>query len=300
MSQSSEKFRFGREKSKLVESLRFTGNAVLNADDMTVLDMKRRTKAKTITFGFDEYADLRISNYELRLKHISAGNTIPEGIAFKITYRGKVIPIRLNDCFGKPQAYAAAAASAVGIILNMNLIEISEALLGYEPPPGRLRLIPGNKGTYILDDTYNASPQAMHEAIDALKSIPATRRITVIGDMLEIGKFTEHAHRAVGERIASFVDILITVGPRSKFIAEEATLRGINKNERLLPQDSVFSFDDSISAGKKLDEIIKPGDLILVKGSQSMRMEKVVLEIMAHPGNAGQLLARQDEYWTKK
>ncbi|KKU50911.1 MAG: hypothetical protein A3H69_01195 [Candidatus Sungbacteria bacterium RIFCSPLOWO2_02_FULL_47_9] len=290
----------GREKAKLVDSLRFTGNAVLNIDDTTVLDMKERTRAKTLTFGFDERADFRISNYELRLKHEEKQNTVPEGIVFKITYRGKVIPIRLNNCFGKPQVYSATAAAVVGVILSMNLVEVAEALLLYEPPPGRLRLLPGNKGSYIIDDTYNASPQAMREALELLKSLPGSRRIAVLGDMLEIGKFTEHAHRAVGEQLAAFADILLTVGPRSKFIAEEATLRGINKKERLLDPRDVFSFDDSLSAGKKLDELIKPGDLILIKGSQSMRMEHVVEEVMAHPEDAGRMLVRQDKYWTKK
>ena len=134
----------------------------------------------------------------------------------------------------------------------------------------------------------------MHEALDILEVLPATRRIAVLGDMLEIGKFTEHSHRAVGDKVAKFADILFAVGPRARFIADEASTRGIDRKSRKLEENQIFIFDNPSEAGKKLDEIIKAGDLILVKGSQSMRMEKVVEEIMAEPELKTKLLVRQD------
>jgi len=160
-----------------------------------------------------------------------------------------------------------------------------------------LRLLKGIKNSLILDDTYNASPQAVHEALDVLESLPATRRIAVLGDMAEIGKFTEYAHRAVGDKVAKFADILFVVGARARFIADEAAIRGIERKSRKLEKNQIFIFDDAREAGKKLDEIIKPGDLILVKGSQSMRMEKIVKEVIAKPQRAGELLVRQDKNW---
>ena len=286
-----------KEKAKLIQALPINGQAVLNADDEVILEIKNKTKAKIITFGFYDNADIKISNYELRLKNIEEGNSIPEGVSFKLEYQGKIMPIRLNNCFGKPQVYAAAAAAGVGIIFNINLVEIAEALLDYESPPGRLRLVKGIKNSLILDDSYNASPQAMHQALDVLESLPATRRIAVLGDMLEIGKFTEHAHRAVGDKVAKFADILFAVGARARFIADEAAIRGIERKSRKLEKNQIFIFDDAREAGKKLDEIIKPGDLILVKGSQSMRMEKIVKEVIAKPQRAGELLVRQDKNW---
>lgn len=286
-----------KEKAKLIQALPVNGQAVLNADDEVIFEIKNKTKAKIITFGFDEHADVRITNYELRIMNTENGNSIPEGITFKIEYQGNTMPIRMNNCFGKPQVYAAAATAAIGVVFNINLVEIAEALFEYESPPGRLRLIHGIKNSLILDDSYNASPQAMNEALDVLESLPATRRIAVLGDMLEIGKFTEHAHRAVGDKVAKFADILFVVGPKARFVAEEAGTRGIDKKSRKLDENQIFIFDEAREAGKKLDEIMKPGDLILVKGSQSMRMEKAVEEIMAEPERAEELLVRQDEHW---
>jgi len=288
-----------REKAKLIQALPIKGYAILNSDDETIDEIKNKTKARIMTFGFDKHADVGITNYELRIKNTGAGNSIPEGISFKIEHDGKTVPIRLNNSFGKPQVYSAAAAVGAGLVLNMNLVEISEALAEYKPIAGRLRLLPGIKQILILDDTYNASPQAMHEALDVLEALPATRRIAVLGDMLEIGKFTEHAHRVVGDKVAEFADILFTVGPRARFIADEAETIGIEKKSRRLAKENIFIFDDSREAGKKLDEIVKPGDLVLVKGSQSVRMEKTVEEIMSEPELRAKLLVRQDAHWKK-
>lgn len=279
-----------REKAKLVAVLPENGTAVLNLDDYIVYDMRDRTKAGAITFGVDEHASIRITNYMFFHSKDKRVGDIPAGIAFKLEFNGSVVPVKLRDTFGFPQAYAAAAAAAVGIRFGMNMVEIAEALRGYQPPPGRMRLIKGIKNSFILDDSYNAAPDAMRSALDTLRELPAHRKIAVLGDMLEIGKYTEQVHRAVGDQAASFADILFTAGPRAKFIADEARLQGLGE---------VHSFDDSVSAGKALDPMIGEGDLILIKGSQGMRMEKAVEEIMAHPEKAAELLVRQDEFWKK-
>lgn len=289
-----------REKAKLVKALSIQGYAILNHDDYAIYDMKSKTRAHVLTYGFEEHASLQITNYKLQITKDEKLGDIPVGISFKIEREGSVVPIRLNDTFGVPQVYAASAAAGVGIAMGLNLVEISEALKEYVSPPGRLRLLGGIKNSLILDDTYNASPESMRAALDTLKSLPGTRKIAVLGDMLEIGKYSEQAHRAIGDETANFVDLLFTVGPRAKFIADEALTRGVEKNARLLLPNQVFKFDDSVSAGRALDSIIREGDLILVKGSQAMRMEKVVEEIMASPDKAGELLVRQDEYWKNK
>jgi len=284
------------EKAKLIEALPVNGTAILNQDDYVVYDMNEKTKAHILTYGAEERADLRITNYELRITKDAELGDIPEGVAFKIEYSGKVVPIRLDNSLGFAQAYSATAAAAVGLVLDLNLVEISEALYEYESPPGRLRLLKGIKGSFILDDTYNASPESMRTALETLKSLPGKRKIAVLGDMLEIGKYTEQAHRAVGDQVAEFMDILFTVGPRAKFIADEA-----RQNFALQNLDGpIFKYDDSFSAGRALDPLIKSGDLILVKGSQAMHMEKIVEEIMAHPEKAGELLVRQESWWQNK
>lgn len=286
-----------REKAKLAHAVLPDGHVVLNHDEYEVYSMKDGTKAKAVTFGFEEHADVKISNYRVQLvKHEAVGD-MPEGIAYKIEHAGNVVPIRLDGTFGKPQVYATAAAAAVGLLMKINLVEISEALHEYIPPSGRMRLLKGIKNSFILDDTYNASPHAMREALETLRSLPGKRKIAILGDMLEIGKYTEAAHRAMGDIAAGFVDILFTVGAGAKFIADEAVTRGSEAGSRTLTREQIFSFDDSVSAGSVLDPMIHEGDLILVKGSQGMRMEKTVFEIMREPERAGQLLVRQEDYW---
>ena len=119
------------------------------------------------------------------------------------------------------------------------------------------------------------------------------RKIAVIGDMMELGNYTPEAHRSLGTMASKIVDILVCVGVRAKFIADGALSSGMTKKKIML-------FDDSLSAGKALDLIIKKGDTILVKGSQYMRMERTVLEIMAEPARASELLVRQEEEWGRR
>ena len=282
-----------REKAKLVLALPRDGYAILNHDDYAVYDMRGKTKAHVLTYGIEEHAEVRIVNYEFRVTKDAALGDIPAGISFKIEYKGSVVPVRLNDTFGMPQATAAAAACAVGIALKMNLVDISAALHEYVPPAGRMRLITGIKRSFILDDTYNAAPEAMRAALETLRDLPGRRKIAVLGDMLEIGKYTEAAHRAVGDQAAKIADVIACVGARSKFIADAAILRGFDRSK-------IFLFDESRPAGRAVDPMIQEGDLILVKGSQGMRMEKAVEEIMAHPEQSEGMLVRQDPHWKER
>lgn len=289
-----------REKAKLIQSLPIDGLAILNADDDILTDIRKETKAHVQTFGFDEHADMRIADVRLATDFNKELNQeIPEGIVFTLSYKHKIAPVKLNGVFGKPQAYAAAAAALVGTRFGMTLPEIAAALSLYVPPPGRLRLLKGIKHTWILDDSYNSSPQALHSALDTLRDLPGKRKIAILGDMLELGEYTEAAHRTAGDRVAEFVDVLITVGPRAKFIAEEAQSGGL-ENVKVLQPNQVHSFDIAAQALPILDGIIREGDLILVKGSQGMRMEKITEEIMAEPERASELLVRQSEYWKKR
>lgn len=256
-----------REKSRLVEVLPAHGFAVLNFDDSTVLDMKERTRAHVMTFGFGENAEIRITNFENHHEDERLS-----GIAFKLEYGGSFVPVRLDNCFGKAQAYAAAAATCAGLIFGLNLVRISESLLYYQAPPRRMKLLNGIKETFIIDDSYNASPLSMHGAIDTIKDLKAVRKIGVLGDMLEIGKYTIEAHEEIGRLSAKVFDILITIGPRAKFIADLAIKTGMSKK-------NVFSFNTADEAKIKIQELIKKGDLILVKASRAMQLDKVVEEI---------------------
>ena len=132
----------------------------------------------------------------------------------------------------------------------------------------------------------------MHLALETLKSLPAQRKIVVLGDMLELGKYSIQAHRDVGNFAGTFADLLITVGARAKFMADTAGNQ--------MPKENILSFDTSAEASGVVKELIKEGDLILVKGSQGMRMEKIVEEIMAEPEKKRELLVRQSKRWLEK
>ncbi len=265
-----------REKARLIESLPAIGFAILNYDDESVYDMKDGTRAHVITFGFGEGAELRITNFSSIGGSASGGenskDSRPLGISFKLEYSGSFVPIRLDGAFGKAQAYAAAAAAAVGLTFGMNLVKISEALNYYQVPPRRGKLIPGIKETYIFDDSYNASPLSMHAAIDTLKEFKAKRKIAVLGDMLEIGKYAIEAHEQIGRFVEKVFDILVTVGPRAKFIADAANKAGMAKK-------NIYTFDIADDAKSTVQSIISRGDLILVKASRAMELDKIVEEI---------------------
>lgn len=282
------------EKAHLVRDLSAQDIAVLNADDLTVLEMKDKTKARIATFGFDELATVWISNLETSLDHDGK----PVGVVFKLHNDGSFVPVKITGSLGKGQALAAAAAAAVGLTaFKMNLVDVSSALSGYAGPKGRMHVLPGIKDTLIIDDTYNSSPSAMHLALSTLRELPLRpelpgRKIAVLGDMLELGKHTIEAHQAAGDMVGDIADILVCVGARAKFIAESAA----NQMDRA----NIHTFDTSDDAKLKVQELLQPGDIVLVKGSQGMRMEKVVEEIMAEPERKAELLVRQNRRWREK
>jgi len=278
-----------KEKSKILKRLGINDHAILNNDDISVFSLRDKTKAKSITYGFDEGADLLVSNYMVLVRE-GGEEQIPEGVTFKVDYEGSSVPIRIFNAFGRHHVYPALVALAVGHIAGLNFVEMGEALSVYASPPGRLKLVDGVRGSFILDDSYNASPMAVSAALETVKDMPAKRKIAVLGDMLELGKYTIDAHKRIGGEAASVCEIVFTVGPRAKFIAGGLRDKGFsNKN--------IFEFSTSDDVKKEVEKIIEPGDLILVKGSQGMRMERVVEEIMAHPEEKEKLLVRQDKKW---
>jgi UDP-N-acetylmuramoyl-tripeptide--D-alanyl-D-alanine ligase len=257
-----------REKGRLIEYLPSEGYAILNGDDEIVRNLQSRTRAHVVTYGFGRNVEVRMSRFENKIG--SEGQ--PIGIAFKLEYSSGVVPVRIDGAFGKAHAYSAAAAASVGLVFGMNLVAISEALAGYRPPESRMQILPGMKYTWVLDDSYNASPIAMQSALDTLRDLPAKRRVAVLGDMLEVGKYTPEVHERIGRLAAESADVLFTVGLRAKFIAEAAREAGMRK-------DRIFSFDLADDARKPVQDFLRKGDVVLVKGSHAMELSKIVEEI---------------------
>ena len=277
-----------KEKSKLVECLSEKDFAILNADDQFILKMMDRTKARTITYGLASGVDIMISDFQ----NVSEGLR-PKGVSFKVISMGKIIPFSMENSFGRSQAYACAAAVSVASVLGLNLLEAVDALKSYKPLPGRTRLIEGKSDSFIIDDSYNASPLAALEALSVLRDLKAKRKIAVLADMNELGAFSGAAHEEVG-RLAGFVcDVLVTVGEKGRLIASSAKKAGLSEG-------MIISLDDSAEAADIVSEMVLVGDIILVKGSQSMRMERVIKAIMKDPEKADRLLVRQYGGWSKR
>lgn len=274
-----------QEKRLIVSHLKKTDYAILNRDDAEVFEMSKKTDADVISFGFHPSADVRTSDVTTKFK--DSEKQRPEGLFFKVIYQGNIVPMYLSGIIGEHSVYRASAAIAIALIFGMNLVEISNALRDVVMPPGRMRLIPGIKSTLLIDDSYNASPLAVKAAMETLSLVPIQgngERYVVLGDMLELGAQTEASHREVGLRVAELgIDFLITVGEAMKGAAHAAIEAG-------MPENSIASFNNVEEAGRFLQEKIQEGDVILIKGSRAMRMEKVVKEVMAEPEKAGELL----------
>ena len=226
--------------------------------------------------------------------HTAYEGNAPVGTTFKLEYDGNVFPVTMRGVLGVAPVYSALAAIATGVYLKLNIIDIIGRLSSHMSPSGRMRVIRGIKGSTIIDDTYNASPVAALAAVEALKSVKTKgKRIAVLGDMLELGKFTIEEHKRLGQQAGSFVNLLLAVGPRAKYIVEGAL-------DSDMSEKNIIEFDDSRLAGKYLEGILGDGDVVLIKGSQGIRMERAVEEIMAEPECALEFLVRQEEEWRAK
>jgi UDP-N-acetylmuramoyl-tripeptide--D-alanyl-D-alanine ligase len=279
-----------REKQKILDSLDGSGWAVLNADDSLVSNMKVPLGVKVFSFGFSEKSEVRIIDYAVRGKDDDSAL----GISFRLQYSGSSVPVRFSGILGRPYAYACAAAAAVGLSCGMNLIDISKGLEKFVPEKGRMRLINGLNQTVILDDSYNAAPAAMKAALETLNDLKAGnhRVIGVLGDMLELGKYTEQAHRDIGKQAASVCDVLCGVGDSIKFALEQAEQSG-------LPKSQIFYGQSSEGVAELLQPLLRKNDFILIKGSQGVRMEKITRGLMEKPEQARELLVRQTKEWEK-
>ncbi len=278
-----------REKVHIISCLPSSGIAVLCRDDEEVWSMRSKTRAAVV--GYGTHPEARV-----RAEYISfSRNPEQAGVSFKLAHNGSSVPVSLSGVCGMPAVLAALAGAAVGIQRGMNIMEIARRLERLSPLPGRLRVLAGIKYTWIIDDTYNASAESLFAALDVLRDMEVKgKRWAVLGDMLELGSETVHAHRMGGERVVrAGVDYLVTVGERARQIRDAAHKAGMK-------EDCIFSFSYARDAGKFVQDKMQKGDIVLVKGSQGVRMELVVKEIMAEPQQARKLLCRQDATWAKE
>lgn len=276
------------EKKRLAEYMKHDGILVINGDDVHTKNILKEHESQAVSFGFEGQ-----NAFVARDMGIQYEDKKPVGMHFYSEHSGSRTEVTLFGALGKPRVYSALAALAVAEVAGVPQEVAGAELRTWQPPPGRMRIIPGIKDSIIIDDTYNSSPAAAHSALEMLQEIKGyKKKIAILGDMMELGRFSKEAHIDIGKHAAESATMLCTVGLRARAIAETALDNG-------LPETNVRQYEqgESARAGKELEPSLDKNSLVLIKGSQSMRMEKAVEEIMADPAHAEDLLVRQDPDW---
>lgn len=251
-------------KAELVQALPPApeGTAILNYDDKWVRPMASQTRAGVFYYGLSNEADLWADEIEgLGL----------EGIRFRLHYRNETIHLKV-PLIGRHSVHTALRAAAVGLVEGLTWQEI---VGGLRSGHTQLRLVAvrSEQGALLLDDTYNASPQSMLAALNLLDEMDG-RKVAVLGDMLELGQYEKAGHHMVGVRAAEVADVLVTVGQLGKLIAMAAREAGLSASA----VEELESTDDAI---EYLRDLLREGDVVLVKGSHGMRMDRIVSALEA-------------------
>jgi len=280
------------EKSILVKNIPADGLAILNHDNLHLRSLAKSLKRPALTYGFRAGADVWASELKVGYSQdLGEGVNLAKGSSFRVSYKTIFLPFKLPNIISKTQVSAALAAVSVGIRLGMNLVEIAEQLKEYQPLPGRMRLLRGKKSNIIIDDTYNAAPDSVRSALEILALAKSKKKTVILGDMLELGSIEESAHRALAKSINPVANKVILVGQRTAILQRELKKLGFPKNK-------IFHFRIVTRLVKKMPTLIGQGEIILVKGSQGLRMEKAV-EVLV-PKKERHNLTRQDKYWRRK
>lgn len=250
-----------KEKGRLIESLPRRGFAILNIDDPQVRKLKRTTKAKIVWYGLSPKAQIKGKNISF---------TKDFKTKFTLEIEGEKQEVELS-LLGQHFVSLALAAAAVGHINSMDIKLIKKGLEKASPQPHRMIPLRLKNGTILIDDSYNANPIAVMEAIRLVSSIGKKRRkMLVLGEMKELGRYEEKGHREVGKfAVEKGIDFIITLGPTTRFTIDEALKRGTKKNNTFIAKDKKELL-------MKVKSVIRPKDIVLVKGSRSLAMEEVV------------------------
>jgi UDP-N-acetylmuramoyl-tripeptide--D-alanyl-D-alanine ligase len=247
-----------REKAALVEALPPDGAAILNADDEHVLAMAGRSPARRVVrVGTGPEAELRVENVI----------QTPDMLSFTVGEVGFDLPV-----LGVHQALQAALAAAAAREAGVSIEQSAEALRTFKAPPLRLARLEAG-GVTILNDCFNANPASMQVALDLLALWPDRRKVFFCGDMRELGSYSRQAHESLGRAVAEAgVKRLVVIGPESRATAVEAVAAG-------LKADAVTAVADAATAAARVASLVRPGDVVLVKGSHALHMERIAKAI---------------------
>lgn len=256
-----------QELMSLPASLQKEGTAILNIDDPNIADMGQRLRCQKITFGLSQKADIQL----IRADRISL-----KGFIGQIAVKGKQYEFTSQHLVSRHQLYAILAALGVVVAQGGNVQNALNNVRTLPLPKGHLNIIEGKNNSTILDDSHGATPQSMHNALKTLAALPSDmprskeispRRIAILGDITHLGSQDIAVHQEIGEVAAKMCHVFIAVGESMKH-AQAAALQhgGVDTHH----------FSSSQDVGKWLSDFLKPNDIILIKGSGEMQMEKVV------------------------
>ena len=252
------------EKNDLFLNMSSSGIAIINLDDEAITTAAERWNGRRITFSMSPNADVTVKDIER--------NGV-KGVRFNLVVGGSTQKVEMKIA-GLHHVYDAMAAAATAFAVGIDLKTIAEGLAAFRPFSGRMEMIRLHNGAFLLDDSYNANPASVREALLTLKDLKAHHNGYVfLGDMLELGEEADEMHRKIGMLIATIgVNALFLQGDFSATTAAGAAEGGLS------PQN-IFFLSDKEKGITYLKEHLKKGDWILVKGSRRMKMEKIVAQI---------------------
>ena len=251
--------REGIFKAKMEVTANFDSNSLLiiNGDDDCLKTLKDKDLVYQLkTFGFEKNNDIYCEDYKMT----------DDSTTFTAVIDGKQEEFFIPTV-GEHNIYNAMAAILVGIKLNMTIEEIKEGLKNFQCTKNRLDIIKTNNIT-IIDSVYNAGIDSMNATLSILGRYD-NRRVAILGDMFEMGEYAEFAHRQVGKFAANNMDVMVAIGKDAEYIVKELIETGVNP-------ENLYHFNTKEEAIDRLDNIIKENDVVLVKASRGMHLEKVV------------------------
>ncbi|MDH3690455.1 MAG: Mur ligase family protein [Gammaproteobacteria bacterium] len=264
------------EKVKMLEGLRSSGLAVLNGDDPNVTWMRSRTRAKVVTFGLGGNHDVVAEDMRMEW---------PNGTGFRLRVRDEIRQVRIR-LLGEPGVRAAVAGLAVAVGEGRDLGAAIRAIEALEPTPSRLQPVPLANGAWLLRDEFKSNLETIDTALDVLAQISATKRLVVIGDISEPPATQGPLYRRLGARLAAVAARVIVIGENHKRYAAGAVKSG-------------YSRDVFVNAGNDIRAAIQAtrtemcsDSVVLIKGRNTQRLERVALALMEHSVKCGVVMCQ--------
>lgn len=252
-----------KAKLEILENLKPEGTIVINNDNDMLNKWAKEDKVyKKYTFGIDEKSD--VMAYNIKIGNNSSTYNV------KINNEEYTVNVPVS---GKHFVYNSLCAIAIGNLLGISPENIIKGIETFSLTKNRMEVVKVKDNVTVINDAYNASYDSMKPAIEYLKELPAKRKIAVLGDMFELGEFSEEIHRKVGiEVVTHKIDILVTVGKLAKYIAEEAKyLR--------MPEKNIISLETTEEASEYLNKILQKDDAVLLKAAHGMRFSEILKSI---------------------